>query len=398
MAEGINKLITYKKETTWGEKPANTGGQLLRRVTGSFQLEKEVYQSEEINSSQQVKDMRHGTRRATGSLSGEISGTAYGDFIAAALRKDFATGVTTGAIATIAADEDTGTSKYIRSAGSFVTDGFKVGDVVVVSGFTTAANNGLFVVVGVTATELTIEHFSETGALVDEVEGDTVTIAVKGKKTLVPQSNHTNDSFTVEEWHSDDSISRISLGQQVDSMSINVAPNSMATIEFGFLGKNAEPSTGSRYFTAPTAQPSEGIYSGPDGLLIINAVANRKVTSLSLSVANGITQEAVIGSNSIGAKSRGKVNVTGSLSAIFDSNTILNYFDNETEVSVTYALRSADGTDAFSVTMPRVKLGSGTNDDGEKVIILSADFTALERTDGSTVNDATTIAVQDTTL
>lgn len=398
MAEGIQKLITYKKETTWGEKPANTGGQLLRRVTGSFQLEKEVYQSEEINSSQQVKDMRHGTRRATGSLSGEISGTAYADFIAAALRKDFATGVTTGAIATIAADEDTGTSKYIRSAGSFVTDGFKVGDVVVVSGFTTAANNGLFVVVGVTATELTIEHFSETGALVDEVEGDTVTIAVKGKKTLVPQSSHTNDSFTVEEWHSDDSISRISLGQQVDSMSINVAPNSMATIEFGFLGKNAEPSTGSRYFTAPTAQPSEGIYSGPDGLLIINGVANRKVTSLSLSVANGITQEAVIGSNSIGAKSRGKVNVTGSLSAIFDSNTILNYFDNETEVSITYALRSADGTDAFSVTMPRVKLGSGTNDDGEKVIILSADFTALERTDGSTVNDATTIAVQDTTL
>lgn len=398
MAEGIQKLITYKKEVDWGVKPTNTGGQLLRRVTGSFQLEKEVYQSEEINSSQQVKDMRHGTRRATGSLSGEISGTAYADFIAAALRKDFATGVTTGAIATIAADEDTGTSKYIRSAGSFVTDGFKVGDVVVVSGFTTAANNGLFVVVGVTATELTIEHFSETGALVDEVEGDTVTIAVKGKKTLVPQSNHTNDSFTVEEWHSDDSISRISLGQQVDSMSINVAPNSMATIEFGFLGKNAEPSTGSRYFAAPTAQPSEGIYSGPDGLLIINGVANRKVTSLSLSVANGITQEAVIGSNSIGAKSRGKVNVTGSLSAIFDSNTILNYFDNETEVSVTYALRSADGTDAFAVTMPRVKLGSGTNDDGEKVIILSADFTALERTDGSTVNDASTIAIQDTTL
>jgi hypothetical protein len=398
MAQGINKLIAYKKETTWGVKASDTGGQLLRRVTGSFQLEKDTYQSDEINTSQQVKDFRHGTRKAAGSLSGEISGGAFEEFIAAALRKDFVAGVTTGSIVVIAANETAGVSTFVRSTGSFVSNGFKTGDVISTSGFSDPSNNGLFVLVNVEALTITVEHFDEGGALVTEAEGDSVTILVKGQKSLIPASGHTDDSFTVEEYFGDDVLSRTFLGMQVDNMAINLAPNSMATVEFGFMGKNAEEATAVRYFTNPSPQTAEGVYSGVDGLLIVNGVANRKVTSLSLSVAQGIQQEAVIGSTSIGAKARGKALVTGQLSAIYDSNTFLNYFDGETEVSVTYALRSADGTEAFSMTLPRVKFGSGTTDDGEKVIILNVDFTALEYIDGSSVIDGTTLSIQDTTL
>lgn len=398
MAQGVNKVVIAKKETSWGTKATNTGAQLYRRVTGSFQLEKDGYESGEINTSQQVKDFRHGSRRASGTLNGEISGGAYTDFIQAALRRDFTAGVTTGAVIVIAADETAGVSKFVRSSGSFVTDGFKNGDVVNVSGFTDPANNGLFVVVGVSATDLTVEHFDEGGVLVTEAEGDSVTILVKGKNTYTPLTSHTDDSFTVEEFYDDDNISRTFLGMIVDTMAVNIAPNSMATIDFGFMGKNAEAPTGSQYFTNPTAQPSEGIYSGPDGLLILNGVASRKVTSLTLNVANGTTMEAVIGSVIQGAKSRGKVSVTGSLSAIFDSSAIFDYFDDETEISLTYALRSADGTEAFALHMDRVKVNSGTTDDGEKNIILSADFQALEylgTADGAT---NTTLRVQDTTI
>ena len=397
-SQGINKSIAIKKETTWGTKASASDAYYLRRVSGSFQLEKDTYNSNEILTSQQTRDMRHGTRRATGSLSGEIGGSSYGELIAAAVRKDFANGATTGAIAVIEADESAGVSTFQRSTGSFVSDGFKAGDVISVSGFTDAANNGLFVLVSVTATVLTVEHFDEDGALVTEAEGDTVTILVKGQKTYVPTTGHTDDSFTVEEYHSDSSISRTFLGMQVDTMGISIQPNSMATIEFGFLGKNAEAPTSSQYFTTPDAQGNETIYSGPDGLLLINGVANRKVTSLSVNIANGIQQEGVIGSTAVGAKSRGKVAVTVSGSAIFDNDDMLGYFDAESEISLTYALRSADGTEAFAVHLPRVKIGSGTTDDGEKVIILSFDGTALEYTAGGTGIVGTTIAIQDTTL
>lgn len=392
-AQGINKLITYKKETTWGTKASASGANALRRVTGSFQLEKDSYASNEILASQQIRDMRHGTRKSTGSLSGELSGNAYEDFIAAGLRQDFAAGATTGAVIVIASTATT----FVRSTGSFVTDGFNVGDVINVTGFTSTGNNGLYLITAMTTTVLTVSPLAgQTHSI--EAEGDTVTILAKGKKTFVPTTGHTDDSFTFEEWYDDIDVSRTFLGQQVDTLSIALQPNSMATIDFGFLGKDAEAPTGTQYFTSPTAASGEGIYSAPDGYLFINGVANGVVTGLTINIANNITQEAVIGSNSIGAKSRGKVGVTVDGSAIFENDTILDYFDAESEVSITYVLMSADNTNAFSVYMPRVKIGSATTDDGEKVVILSFSGTALEYT-GSTVGvEATTIQIQDTTL
>jgi len=396
--QGINKRISFKKETTWGVKATASAAKYLRRVTGTFQLEKDTYASDEIRLSQQTSDMRHGTRRATGSLSGEIAGDSYSEFIAASVRRDFTAGVTTGTVTTISVGESAGVSTFIRSSGSFISDGFKIGDPVTGLGFASPSNNGLYIIVAVVALTMTVEHFAEGGLLVVASAGASVSLRVKGRKTLVPLTGHTDDSFTIEEWNPDVPSSRTYLGAQVDSMAINISPNSMATIEFGFLGKNAETATALEYFTTPTAQGITGVYSSPDGLLLINGVASRKVTSLSLSLANAIAQESVIGSTSIGAKSRGKVAVTLSGSAIFEDNVILGYFDAETEVSITYALRAASGTDAFVMTMPRVKIGSGTNDDGEKVIILSFDGTALEYGAGSAVIDATTLAIIDTTI
>jgi hypothetical protein len=392
-SQGINKILAFKKESTWGTAAGQTGGTQLRRVTGSFQLEKDAYASNEILESQQTRDFRHGTRRSTGTIAGELSGNAYEDFMAAALRKDFVAGSTTGAITVLASTATT----IVRSTGSFVSDGFKVGDVVNVTGFTDAGNNGLFLITAMTATVLTVSGLAGQTRTV-EAEGDTVTVLVKGKKTFVPLTNHTDDSFTIEEFYADSSISRVFLGEQVDTMALSLQPNSMATVDFGFLGKDAQAPASTQYFTAPTSTSGEGIYSAPDGFLFIDGVANGLVTGLTINLANNITQEAVIGSTSIGAKSRGKVAVTVDGTAIFEDTDILGYFDAETEVSLTYVLMSADNADAFSIHMPRVKIGSATTDDGEKVIILSFTGTALEYTGSATGVEKTTIQVQDTTL
>lgn len=394
-AQGVNKLLVYKKETTWGTKASAGSANYLRRVTGNFNLEKDTYQSNEIRPSQQVSDMRHGTRKSVGSINGELAGNSYEEFIQAALRKDFVAGATTGSVTTISATATT--NLFTRSSGSFVSDGFGVGTVILNSGFANGGNNGLFLILAMSATVLTVAPLAGQ-TIVTVAAGATVTILQKGKKTYVPLTAHTDDSFTFEEWQPDAVVSRTFLGMQVDTLTLSLQPNSMATIDFGFMGKDAETPTGSAYFTTPTAVGGEGIYSAPDGFLFINGTANGKVTGLNINISNGITQEAVIGSNAIGAKSRGKVSVTIDGSAIFDSSTILGYFDAETEVSLTYVLMTADDANAFAVYMPRVKIGSGTTDDGEKVVILSFDGAALEYT-GSTVGvQATTIQIQDTTL
>ncbi|HEX5539898.1 MAG TPA: phage tail tube protein [Methylophilaceae bacterium] len=392
-SQGINGLLVAKRETTWGTKASASGARYLRRVTAEMQLEKDTYNSNEIRPSQQMSDMRHGTRKATGSLNGELSGSAYDEFMAAALRKDFVAGATSGAVITIASAAGT----FTRSSSSFITDGFKVGSVISVSGFTDAGNNGLFLITAISATVLTVSALAGQ-TQTTEAEGDSITIVEAGKKTFVPLTAHTDDSFTIEQWQPDSTISRTFLGMQVDQMNVSVQPNSMATVDFTFLGKDAETPTSSAYFTSPTAVGGEGTYSGPDGFLFINGVSSDKVTSLKVSIANNIQQEAVIGSNSIGAKARGKLAVTIDGSALFDNDAILGYFDEETEISLTYVLMSADNTEAFAIHMPRVKIGTATVDDGEKVRILSFSGMALEYTAGATGIEATTIQIQDTTL
>ena len=235
-SEGINKLLVAKKESVWGTPAGATGARLYRRVTSAFQLEKDTYNSNEIQPSQQMRDMRHGTRRSSGTISGELAGGSYDEFIESAVRRDFTAGVTTGAVIVIASAVGT----FTRSTGSFVSDGFQVGTVISVTGFTDAGNNGLFLITAMTTTVLTVSPLAGQTQTI-EAEGDSVTILQKGDVTWAPLTNHTDDSYTVEEWYDDSSISRVFLGQQVNTLSLSVQPNAMATVEIGFSERTHKP-------------------------------------------------------------------------------------------------------------------------------------------------------------
>ena len=66
---------------------------------------------------------------------------------------------TTGAISLSAT-----ATGYARAAGSFVTDGFKVGHELTATGFTVAANNGAHVITAVTATAISCSGCAVDGA------------------------------------------------------------------------------------------------------------------------------------------------------------------------------------------------------------------------------------------
>lgn len=79
-----------------------------------------------------------------------------------------------------------GYSDFVRSTGSFTTDGFFPGQKVTTSGFGTAANNGTWVVHAVTATNLTVRDTSdvitdETAATAQAVEIRMETLRATGR-------------------------------------------------------------------------------------------------------------------------------------------------------------------------------------------------------------------------
>src|SRR5690606_12332989 len=111
---------------------------------------------------------------------------------------------------------------FVRASGSFLSDGFKVGQLVRVSGFTTTGadnNDKNFRIIAVTATDMLV-----AGTVVAQAAGDSVTIAVPGKIASIPhvKSEQLDLSFSIENWWSDLGVSELFTGVKWSSGRLRV--------------------------------------------------------------------------------------------------------------------------------------------------------------------------------
>lgn len=396
IAAGINKQVAIKAESTWGTAPGATGSRYLRRVESTLDLVKQTYQSSEIRTDGQTADMRHGVQSVAGSVKGELSVGSYNDLFAAALRKDFVTAPTTGAVTTISV---TGTGTNVnRSAGSFLTDGFKLGDVVSATGFAAANNNSHYAMItSLTATDMGVATLDGV-VLTDVAAGATVTLALVGKKTFAGTSGHTDTSFAIEHWYSDINQSELYLGNKVQSIAVGLPASGMATVDISFMGKSRTNNT-SAYYTTPTAAGTSPVLAAVNGLIYFDGAAIALITGMDFTITTGLTAEPVVGSNTYPAIFRGRVLASGNMSVYFEDATFRDVFDNETEVAIYSVFKggSTKNPDFTSFVMPRVKAGGSAKDDGEKGLVQTIPFTALINSSGGTgINtENTTISVQD---
>lgn len=397
-ASGLFKQVAFKKEVTYGVKPAAAAAQLLRRVSSDLSLNKDTYQSEEIRPDYQISDFRHGVRKAEGSVNGELSPKTYSEFIGAALKRDFTAGVTAAAVSlTIAGAGPTYT--VTRAAGSYLTDGFKVGSVIRLSvGSLNAANiNKNLFVVALTATVATVIVLNGVAMVAEgPIAGSTVTEI--GKKTFIPQTGHTDNSYSIEHFYGDLVQSEVFTGCKPSSLAIDLPPTGMATINMSFMGKDMEVAS-AQYFTSPTAVTTTGVLAAVNGVVRGGGATLASLTGLSINIDAAQTGEAVVGSNTVPALYSGRVIVTGSFTAYFDSVAMRDAFLNETEIELLGAF-TTDNTataDFLAFSLPRIKLGSASKDDGETGLIQSFDYQALLNNAGGAgvATEKTTIVIQD---
>lgn len=400
ISKGTAKVVVYKKEATWGQLPGATDGKQLRRVTADFNLQKETYESNEIRTDRQTADFRHGVRSAAGNLSGELSPKTYSDFMAAVVARDF-TAVTalSDLSVTIAASGDLYT--VTRSAGSFITDGIKVGNVVRLTGTDLHANNSNknLLVVSMTATALTVRVLNGT-PMVAEGPIASVGVSVPGKQTYVPKTDHTDDSFTVEQWFGDIAQSEVYTGMKVGSMAVSLPATGLTTVEFSFMGKDLTQKGTTQYFTSPTAQGTEGIFAAVNGAVVVNGEVVCLVTSADFTIERALENATVVGCGGLAEVFTGRITVTGNLSVYFKDADFRDYFDNETPVSIVMALTTNNTatSDFVSFVLPKVKLNGHTVDDGELGLTASIPFQALLNDVTNTGLIDSTIMIQDSTL
>lgn len=408
IAAGIFKQLAYKVESAYGAAPGQASGQSLRRVSSTLDLAKDTYESNEIRTDQQTADFRHGARRVAGPIEGELSAGTWKDFMAAILKRDFAAVTAmTGLGLTIAGSGPTYT--VTRSAGSYLTDGVKVGDVVRLSvGSLNAANinKNLWVTDIGSATVLTVMPLNGVAMAAEgPIAGCTVTVT--GKKTYTPQTSHTNKSFAFEHWYSDLVQSELFLGCKVEKFTVNLPATGLATTTMDLMGQDLAETSAKRggvaptaqYFTSPTAATTTGAMAAVNGLVRMGGSSIATITGLSLVIEAPSSGDPVVGSQLVPEKTPGRVRVSGQATVYFDSVTMRDAFVNETEVDILLAFTADNSATADFITfsMPRVKMGGAGKDDGEKGLIQTMPFRALFNSAGGSgvKTEKTTLTIQD---
>lgn len=413
IATGVFKKLAMKRQASKGViAPPGAGGssRYYRRVTSTLDLTKASYQSNEVNESQQVRDMRHGVKSTAGTLTGELSVGGYQLPLEGVLRKLAVAGVTSGPLSVVtAASTGARTGTFTRSGGtSWLTDGFKIGDVVRVSGFTTTGvpNNGQnYLVTAVTSNILTVIAVNPNGSVAAKASGDNVTFTVPGRKIWVPDTGQIRDFVTVEHWHSDIAQTEVFPDIVFTGANISLPPSGMATIELPMMGIDMNPvgvTPNVQYFTAPAASPTGAILAAVNGLLIIDGQVVGLLTGLTINIAGNNSypdQNGVVGSNLHADIAPGVLGVSGQATVLFENAVLRDKFVNEEECSIVAVLTANNtlGSDFAAFVMSRVKFSGATKDDTPTGITLTMPFTALENMAGGAAlaNLQTTISIQD---
>lgn len=187
------------------------------------------------------------------------------------------------------------------------------------------------------------------------------------------------------------SISKYALftGCVVDSMQIQMnqsADGLFVTGSCGILGRTMTVSGTSLGTPADPSGAADTPFKAFAGSITEGGSAIGILTGITLDIQNGGAMRPVVASHLSDEPSRGRLNITGTITAFFENTTLLEKFINETESALVMNLADAAGN-ALAINLPRIKYNAGDFPrQGDGDIILNLPFRALRNeSDGSPI-------------
>lgn len=184
-------------------------------------------------------------------------------------------------------------------------------------------------------------------------------------------------NLAVPEWHR-------YTGAEINTFSVSIAPDAVVTGTFGVIAKDTSIGTaiivGATYGAATTTQP----FTSFEGTITEGGSAIAIVTSLEMTLENGLNPLFVVGDATSDVPSIGRSRVSGTMSVYFQSKTLLEKFINETASALIFTLVDPAGNQ-YEFTLPNIKYTGGQPDvSGDGEVTLSMPFMALyDATEGS---------------
>lgn len=343
---GQQTQLAFIQELIAGTTPSTPTGQILRWEPGTdFGADAPWISNPELRADMMVAAGNRGVLRPKGSVKGVLTYGTYDPFLAAVtgnfawasnVVKVQAAIAGSHASVTVAAAGKT----FTRPSGSYVTDGFVVGDYIQTSGFTNSGNNGTFVISAVSATVITC---STATGLVDESSSTT------GKIT-----RNLRPSFSIEKAHLANGIYLPYLGCVVDSLELTGKVNSPVEVNIGLMGLTASTEAGSSIFTGLTAANTNPLITSWAGTIKKNTVSLGTIVSWSLKADRNADAAEVCGSSSLYDIQPKAAKVTGQLEIYFDSIAQYTDFRAQNDVALQFNL-GPGGSQSYTIDLTRCK-------------------------------------------
>lgn len=197
--------------------------------------------------------------------------------------------------------------------------------------------------------------------------------------TNVLKSGTTRRSYTLERKFADLATPEFHryTGVEFNTMSLSIAPNAMVTATFGIVGKDIALATAEVASSTYSADVGNTPFDSFTGSITEGGSGIATVTSLEMTIENGLEPLFSVGSATTNRPSIGKSRVTGTLTTYFDSKALYEKFINETSSEIVCTLTDVAGND-IQIDIPNVKYNSGQPDvSGEGAVTVAMEFVAL---------------------
>lgn len=354
---GSNILVALKAESTTGVAVGTVTGAQQVRITDSpgLELKRAQIQSQEKRDDGNTSMGRSGGKSVDGSYNMElIAGGAINTLMGAALRATFATSTSITFVTLTAVTF--ATNALESSAGDFIAEGIKIGDIFTISGSDTSENNDLNkTVLAVTSGTLTAPAASFTAAATSDTAG---TLVIRRKLTQSTQP--ARSSYNIEQYDEDTDTSEVFLGCRVVGMRLSFQPGQMATAVFTFLGmdRNALDSS-APFFTSPSVTTGLALIAD-DSSIRYNGASIATFTGFDLDFTITAAGEPVIGSFTTPDIFDNDLAVAGTITGLRDDFGNLTLFDAETEFEVSILLEAPNTTpkQCINIFVPRAKISA----------------------------------------
>jgi hypothetical protein len=198
---------------------------------------------------------------------------------------------------------------------------------------------------------------------------------VPGKVNYFPVSGRTNDSFTIEESHTDIGKHYVSTGVKIGSANHTLNPDSAAQVTFGLLGKDQPIPADAAYFVTPAAETTSEMLVPVFGKVLVDGVVYDGFTSISLNLDGGLQGTKAIGTATAPSIGLGRFKPTITLVPYLRDAQFDEVFVERGRVSIFIFMTESDAVGApfQAFFCPNVSIGSATRDDGEKPLTQNAE-------------------------